>query len=221
MARTQIGSQWGGNSGSTASTYNAPSRSITAGSVVIYRWRYEGGAANLSTFSDGTAASWTTLEYGSQPTVGYAVCLNHPGGSTTGSLQLSAARVEFTLFGVELTGGSATIDAAPAGVTGTTPSISYTATGDGTAFAVTGYFSASGLTPTSPATSDSFGAVYAEGWRLNDTGSGSKSMAGAGGSGNTVSLAVVIKDAVVAPTITGPSGKQMTGGFFDLSGGTN
>ncbi len=34
-------------------------------------------------------------------------------------------------------------------------------------------------------------------------------------------LLVSIKAAVAAPVITGPSGKQMTGGFFDLSGGTN
>lgn len=38
---------------------------------------------------------------------------------------------------------------------------------------------------------------------------------------NAIAAARVAAGAAPAPVITGPSGKQMTGGFFDLSGGTN
>lgn len=208
MARSLIGSAWTTQQDASLTTIPAPSRNITAGSVVIYRWRYETGAPALSSFSDGTAASWTTLEFGTNPTVGYAVCLNHPGGTgTVGTVTLSSGRNFGWIRGVELTGGSATIDDAPAGVTGTGPTLTYTATGTGTGFAVTGYFSGSGITPTSPAVLEDSSHSFSGYWKLDHTGAGSKSMVTAGGSGNTVSLVVVIKDAApAAPVITGPSG---------------
>lgn len=169
----------------------------------------------MSSFGDGTAATWTTLEYGTNPTVGYAVCLNHPGGTgTVGTVNLSSGRSIGYIHGVELTGGTATIDDAPAGTTGTNPTLTYTSTGDGTGFAVTGYYSGSGITPTSPAALETSAHSYSGYWKLNHTGAGAKSMATTGGSGNTVSLVVVIKDAApAAPTITGPAAAPVSLGL--------
>lgn len=202
MARSLIGSAWLYQQDASLTTIPAPSRNITAGSVVVYRWRYETGAPAMSSFSDGTAASWTTLEYGTNPTVGYAVCLNHPGGAgTVGTVNLSSGRSFGYIYGVELTGGTATIDDAPAGTTGTNPTLAYTSTGTGTGFAVTGYYSGSGTTPTSPAVIEGNAHSYSGYWKLDHTGSGSQSMVATAGSGNTVSLVVAIKDAAAASSI--------------------
>jgi len=195
MARSQIGALWITNLESTTSSVAAPSRDITAGSVVVYRWRYEGGAPAYSSFSDGTAATWDVVEYGTNPTVGRAVCLNHPGGTgTVGTLSTTSDRSYWRITGVELDGTEpAAIDDAPAGVSGTNATVNYTATGDGTAFAITGYYSGSSTTATSPAVLED-NHIYSGCWKNDHTGSGSKSMSMTGGGGNTVTLAVVISD---------------------------
>lgn len=196
MSRSQIGSAWAYSTDGSLTAIPAPSRDITAGSPVVYRWRYEGGAPALTSFSDGTAATWDVVEYGTNPTVGRAVCLNHPGGTgTVGTVNLSGSRAANSIYGVELDGTvPAAIDDAPAGVNGTNATVNYTATGDGTAFAVTGYYSLSSTTPTSPAELESSAYAYSGYWKNNHTGAGAKSMAMTGGSGNTNTLVVVIAD---------------------------
>lgn len=196
MARSQIGSFWAATTDATGTSASAPSRDITAGSVVIYRWRYEGDVPALTSFSDGTAATWDTVEYGTNPTVGRAVCLNHPGGTgTIGTVTVGSNRSYYRVTGVELDGTDpAAIDDAPAGVAGTNATVNYTSTGDGTAFAITGYYSGSTTTATSPAVLEDTAHAYSGVWKNDHTGSGSKSMSMTGGSGNTVTLAVVIID---------------------------
>lgn len=85
------------------------------------------------------------------------------------------------------------------------------------ALPTTSYTGASGTTKAGEFTAASYYA-YAVGYKANAT---SIDWSWTGGDRNMVLHTVVLPGVSSAPAITGPSGKQMTGGFFDLSGGTN
>lgn len=195
MARSQVGASWAGAS-YTARKITFAARTITAGSLVVVFWRYEGQASPVcSSVTDGTN-SFTFQEYSGNPTVGIAYKYNHPGGTSLAIEVNFSADVAFqdNDEAIEFDGSDSSdpIDGSMQTATGTNPSVSYTASADGLAFANTGFFSTSSITPTSPATTidnDTYASFY-----MRSHSSGSNSIGGTGGSGTTNTIVAVFKD---------------------------
>lgn len=204
MARTQQGAVWSAVEDFNSSTIVLPggggTRTITAGSLVVLAGRFEGGAATISGVSDGTAASYTVLgPFGTDPSVWIAYTWNHPGGTgLTFTVTLSASRSYRYSYGIEYDGSDTSdpLDDSET-VNGTTPSVTGTVSGDGLALLVSGMFSSSAIAPDSPATEIVDLGAYGTGWRSIYTGSGSKTVSGTGGSGNTNTYAAFFRDPAV------------------------
>lgn len=195
MARSQIGASWAGAS-YTARKITFAARTITAGSLVIVFWRYEGQASPVaSSVTDGTN-SFTFQEYSGNPTVGIAYKYNHPGGTSLAIEVNFSADVAFqdNDEAIEFDGSDTSdpLDGSMLTATGTSPSVNYTASAAGRAFANTGFFSASSITPTAPATTiddDTYASFY-----MRSHSAGSNSIGGSGGSGTTNTIVAVFKD---------------------------
>lgn len=211
-ARTQIGAVWSAVEDFNSTTAVLPggggTRTITAGSLVVLGGRFEGGATTISSVVDSGATSYTVVTgspFGTDPSVWMAYKYNHPGGTgLTFTVTFAAARSYRYSYGIEYDGSDSTdpLDDVET-VNGTTPSMTGTATADGLALAISGMFSGSAITPDSPATEIVDLGAYGTGWRLVYTGTGSKTISGTGGSGNTNSMAAFFKDPGVVDVFLG------------------
>jgi hypothetical protein len=229
-ARTLLGSIATAIDNSSGSSMASQARTITAGSLVIVTWRYEGGSAVATSVTDTAGATYSTpIEYGTEPTVGIAYKWSHPGQTNNvATVNLSASRSFFTTHQIEFDGGDSSdpIDGSAWTVNGTGPSISYTATAAGVAVAMSGCFSAGAPTATSPAAN-----IIQQQYSLSfyRSHSSSATIAATGGSGNTNTIALVFKDVGGgAPSISSASTTSpihgnvctLTGTGFGASQGT-
>lgn len=226
MARSQVGAVWFGDSVPATDTIPLSSRNITAGSLVIIAWRYEGGAAALSSVTDSAGQTYTVVsgaEYGAaDPRVGMAYKYNHPGGTgVVVTVTLSANRIYKEAYGVEFDGSDSSdpIDGTTPYVTvNGTPSLNYTAQAAGMAIAITGMFSSGTITPTSPATALNTAQFVFSDLYMRTHSAGSNTIAGTGGAGNINTLVGVFKDPVASQILLPASDITTTGWTSSLGG---
>lgn len=197
-SRTLLGfAQTVADSGSGTSM-SSTTRTISAASLVLVVWRYEGGSAVATSVTDTAGATYSTpVEFGTEPTVGFAYKWSHPGqASNNATVNLSASRGFFVVKQIEFDGGDSSdpIDGSPVTVNGSSPSMGYTASTAGLAAAISGCFSAGAPAASSPAIdicANTYSAAY---YRTHS--SGSNTIAATAGAGNVNSIAIIFKDAV-------------------------
>ncbi len=204
-ARAQVSTEWyEAGIGGSGSSIVLPARTITAASLVIIGWRYDGTAAAtsvtgaLATDPGTVLDNYTFVESGpSTPTVGIAYLHNHPARTNTViTVNLSDGRAYRTIAAVEYD-GDATFDPLDGSITGEGDwSQDKTAAGDGIAVFVAAH---DGTTATAgfPTPFDRSEAyfVMAVG---NYTGAGTKTLNATGGTAPLRSMAALFLDSAVS-----------------------
>lgn len=203
--RTLVGTPW--QEGTfTARKITFAAHTITAGSIVVLRWRYENQASPVGTdATDGTttvsAGGGQFFEFGGNPTVGAAVFYNVSAGSKTYEVNFSADITFNECWATEWSGLSDTANPVDTTDTDTTASCSATATRAGIAFMVAGNFSLSDYTWDGGSTEESDQSYSGYAYK-SYASAGTVAMSATGASGANNSLMVLIKDPVASGQAT-------------------
>lgn len=206
-ARTQSALFYAGSGSGTSYTIpgSGSIATIAAGSLVRFAFRYEGGAAVTLSATDSAGASYSVVQNTSldSPSVAVFYKHNHPGGtSVTITVTLASSRSYIEAVGEVMSGTVGELDP----LTGTYGTDTDTAGpmvctvtgvgGDADLFMALGSYSGSTYGGDAGSTllhTDVF-TLYSNAAKQHFTGSGDKTIASTGGSGQTRAIAVAFLD---------------------------